>query len=142
MCNTIQCIRTSKDAILPFKAGPNEVGYDMMLIGIHSRLDDDTIMYDTGIIAKPPTGYYLEVVPRSSIVKTGWFLANSVGIIDPTYRQTIRVVLKRTRSDVKELPMPCKIVQLILRPLSPNVAVEQVTELDETERLGGFGSYG
>ena len=142
MSTTLQCIKTTALAVLPSKAGPNEVGYDMTLVRIHSRIDEDTIMYDTDIITKPPLGYYSEIVPRSSIVKTGWILANSVGVIDPTYRGTIKVVLKRTRPGTKELELPCKIVQLILRKLAPNYEVSDrgSFKFEETERKGGFGS--
>lgn len=142
MSSTLQCIKTTALAVLPSKAGPNEVGYDMTLVRVHSRIDKDTIMYDTDIITKPPLGYYSEVVPRSSIVKTGWILANSIGIIDPTYRGTIKVVLKRTDSETAELELPCKIVQLVLRKMSPNfeVADRGSFKFEETERKGGFGS--
>lgn len=137
----MECVLTWPDAVLPAKAGPQEVGYDLTLVRVHERLDDDTIMYDTGVIAKPPEGYYLEVVPRSSIVKSGWIMANSVGIIDPTYRDTIKVVLKRVRSDTPEIELPKRLCQLLLRRMEgAGVVIRGVDALDHTTRTGGFGS--
>lgn len=134
------CVKKSNQAVVPTKAGPNEIGYDLTLTRISKYIDDYTIMYDTDIIIKPPNGYYTEIVPRSSIIKSGWFLANSVGIIDPTYRDTLKVVLKKVDPQQKEITLPCRLCQLIFReiPRLPDFTI--VSELDETERQGGFGS--
>lgn len=130
------------DAVPPFKAGANEVGYDITLIEKVKEIDSYTIMYDTGIIVKPPDGYYLEIVPRSSIIKSGWMLANSVGIIDPTYRDTLKVVLKRVQRSQPEVVLPNRLCQLIIRPILNDFQVVEVKTLDVTERTGGFGSTG
>ena len=60
------------NAIIPSKAGPNEVGYDLTAISFVKKLGLNTFMYDTGISVEPPKGYYTEIVPRSSISKTGF----------------------------------------------------------------------
>ena len=52
-------------------------------------------MYDSYISVQPPEGYYFEIVPRSSISKLGYILTNSIGIIDPSYRGTLKVVLTK-----------------------------------------------
>ena len=145
------CLRKSKDAIIPERAGPNEIGFDLTLIRKVKEIDDYTIMYDTDIVIKPPDGFYVEIVPRSSIVKSGWFMANSIGVIDPTYRDTLKVVLKRMDKTQKEVELPSRLCQLILRPVYRIVKVDEKTKvksdeiivvdnLDETERKGGFGS--
>lgn len=144
------CLKKSINAVLPQKAGPNEIGFDLTLIEKIKQYDDYTIMYDTGICIKPPQGFYTEIVPRSSIIKTGWFLANSIGIIDPTYRDTLKVVLKRVDKSQSEITLPSKICQLIIRPIYKVVKVLEdktnsdeiilVDSLDETDRKGGFGS--
>ena len=147
----MQCVKTSDLAVIPFRAGPNEIGFDLTLVRKTKELDEYTIMYDTDIIIKPPDGFYTEIVPRSSIVKTGWFQANSIGIIDPTYRDTLKVVLKRVDKNTPEITLPCRLCQLILRPVYRIVKVDKesgqhsneiivVDKLEETERKGGFGS--
>lgn len=136
-----QCCRKDPDAVLPVKAGKDEVGYDLTLISVHKYIDDDTVMFDTGLVVKPPPNYYLEILPRSSIVKKGWILANSVGVIDPTYRDTLKVVLKRIHHETPDITLPSKLCQLIVRRIHlPNTPFIEVESLDETERKGGFGS--
>ena len=85
-----------------------------------------------------PIAYYL--YPRSSIVKTGFRLANSVGIIDSGYRGNLMAyfdVIKNDHIDVYQ-----RLVQICAPDLKP-FKVEIVDSLDETERGdGGFGSTG
>ena len=85
-----------------------------------------------------PIGYYLYA--RSSVVKTGFRLANSVGIIDSGYRGNLMAyfdVIKNDRVDVHQ-----RLVQICAPDLRP-FKVEIVDSLDETERgQGGFGSTG
>lgn len=130
------------DAVIPTKAHPSDTGYDLTLIGMSkdmSRGGQTIIMFDTGIAVCPPDGYYTEVVPRSSLSKTGFMLANSVGIIDASYRGSIKVVLTGDDS-LHSLQLPFKGFQLILRKLEEVEAIE-VDDLDETTRgTGGFGS--
>ena len=120
-------------ARLPKKAGPQEVGYDLVCVRKVKDLDGCT-MYDTGISIKPPEGYYTEIVPRSSIVKHNTMLANGIGIIDPTYRGTLKICL------TNPVECPFSLCQLILKPMPPDVQVTKVTSLDATYRNGGFGS--
>jgi dUTP pyrophosphatase len=85
-----------------------------------------------------PIAYYLYA--RSSIVKTGLRLANSVGIIDSGYRGNLMAyfdVIKNDRVDVYQ-----RLVQICAPDLKP-FKVEIVDSLDQTERGdGGFGSTG
>ena len=77
----------------------------------------NTFMYDTGISVEPPCGYYTEIVPRSSIVKTGYIMTNSIGIIDPTYRGTLKICVTRIDDTLPELTIPFKKFQLIVRKM-------------------------
>ena len=120
-------------ARVPQKAGPQEVGYDLVCIQKVKEMDGCT-MYDTGISIKPPEGYYAEIVARSSIVKHNTMLANGVGIIDPTYRGTLKICL------TNPIMLPASVCQLILKPMTPNFPVTKVDTLDATYRHGGFGS--
>lgn len=49
------------------------------------------------------TGYYLQVFPRSSLSKSGYALANSVGIIDENYTGNIFIALTKTEPFAREL---------------------------------------
>ena len=82
------------------------------------------------------TSYYL--YPRSSICKTSFFLANSVGIIDAGYRGNILAKIHSIH-DMVILPKGSQF-QLCAPDLKP-IVVKIVTELSDTSRgSGGFGS--
>ena len=93
-----------------------------------------------GISCKPEElhGYYL--YPRSSIYKTSFRLANSVGIIDSGYRGEICAMVDNMSDDTQIIKKGEKFFQLCSPDLRP-IDVEFVEELDETIRgTGGFGS--
>lgn len=131
----------SNNAIVPTRAGPEEIGYDLTIISKNKVINSTTIMYDTGISVKPPEGFYTEIVPRSSLTKTGWIMANSIGIIDPTYRGTLKIVMTKVCPESNELSLPFVKFQLIVRKMYiPDVIVVN-ENFNSTERgNGGFGS--
>jgi len=95
-------------------------------------------------------GYYL--YPRSSIIKTPFRLANSVGIIDSGYRGEITGVVDKNDpiNDWKfVLTRYCKKMDRLFQICSPNLSaftveiVDNESDLGITERgQGGFGSTG
>jgi deoxyuridine 5'-triphosphate nucleotidohydrolase len=124
--------------IPPQRARPSDSGFDLTLIGVRKQFGKVT-MYGTGVSVQPPSGYYFDLVPRSSMIKTGYMLANSVGIIDQAYTGEIMVPLIKIDPDAPDLELPAKLVQLIPRRWFGFYPVN--TELDETSRAdGGFGS--
>ena len=140
----IKFVKRSIDAVTPSRAHPSDVGLDIVAISKHKTLNDNTILYDTGIAVYPPSGYYIEIVPRSSISKSGWILANSVGTIDPHYTGNLFIALTRVNINTEELQLPFCNCQIILRKIEM-CEVEEVEEKDlkSTDRgSGGFGSTG
>ena len=130
----------SNDAVIPTKAGPNEIGYDLTIINAIKRINSTTTMYDTYISVEPTDGLYTEIIPRSSIIKSGYMLTNSIGIIDPTYRGTLKIVLTKVCPEAKPLKLPCKLCQLVPRQII-ETTTEIITDLSDTYRQdGGFGS--
>ena len=98
-----------------------------------------------------PVGYYL--YPRSSIVKTPFRMANSVGIIDAGYRGEVMAVIDNIDSANNDLktcleryaPPMSRLFQICAPTLEPFLVriVEHEDELGITERgCGGFGSTG
>lgn len=133
--------REVPEAVPPSKGRFSDSGYDLTLIS-HIKTKNNVYYYDTGLKVIPPNGYYFDLVGRSSISKSGWMLANNVGIIDCSYRGTIIVALVRAGGDTEtpEIQLPCRLVQLIPRRLVLMRDIE-IEEVDETERnIGGFGS--
>lgn len=138
----LQIKKNDPDAIIPSRAHPKDIGLDLTAIKKHKVLNHGVIMYDTGISVCPPEGYYVEILPRSSISKTGWMLANSVGTVDPNYTGNLYIALAPVNPDVPEIELPFCKCQLIVRK-AEYVFFEQVDELEETDRGdGGFGSTG
>lgn len=129
------------DAQLPSKARVSDSGYDLTLLDERKR-HGAVVLYGTGISVEPPDGWYLDVVARSSIVKRGYIVANSVGIIDRAYRGEILVPLIKIDPSAPDLELPARVMQLIPRPVV-HFPVEIATRLSTTGRgAGGFGSTG
>lgn len=134
-------IRMRKDAVAPVKSDVSDSGYDMVLL---EKVKEKGAMslYDTGIQVIPAPGYYFDLVPRSSIIKSGYMLSNSVGIIDRSYRGNVMAALTKIDPEAEELILPNRMVQLIPRRIDHHPFVE-VSEGEQTFRgAGGFGSTG
>lgn len=142
MSSTIQFKTHREDAVIPTRAGSQEVGFDLTIIEKIKDISSNTAMYDSYVSVQPPDGVYFEIVPRSSISKTGYILTNSVGIIDPSYRGTLKVVLTKIDNNAPDLELPNKRFQLIPRTFFSNVFTVEISDtLSNTERgSGGFGS--
>lgn len=133
------------DMPLPKRGHETDAGLDLTAYAFEQKTPS-IFFFDTGISMQVSRGYYGEVVPRSSIVKTDFLMANSVGIIDPDYRGRIYVPLRYVGQEdalvAAETLLHQRIAQLLIRSL-PDCTIEVVTTLDETERgTEGFGSTG
>ena len=140
----VKCLvaKTRPDAIIPFKTNDTDVGYDLTIIDIKKEIHETCTLYTTGIAIKPRVGYYTEIVPRSSIIKSGYMLANSVGVIDNTYTGELMIALIKVNPDAKPIELPFRGFQLIFRK-QEEAEFELVDDVVETIRgNGGFGSTG
>ena len=82
--------------------------------------------------------YYL--YPRSSISKTPFMMANSVGIIDAGYRGNIMAKIRNFSQFAQNISKGDKFFQICSPDLKP-IIVQVVNELSETSRgSDGFGS--
>jgi len=138
--HTLKYTTTIDGAILPEHALDGDVGIDLTALKLVKKYGEKTFMYDTGICIQPPPGYYTEIVPRSSIIKTGYIQSNSIGILDPAYTGSIRVVLTKVDDSLPDLEPPFRVSQLLLRKAN-EVSPVFVASLDDTVRGDrGFGS--
>ena len=138
---TFKWAKTDEQAIAPQKNRFSDSGYDLHIIkkikeknGVH--------FYDTGIKIEPENGFYFDLVARSSISKTGWMLANNVGIIDASYRGSIIAALKPVSDNPDDLQsqLPMKLLQLIPRQLILMTPVYNENMNNTIRSEGGFGS--
>lgn len=119
----------------------------------------DYIEYDTGLSIKTGDDNFTLAFPRSSVSKYNLTLANSVGVIDTGYTNTIKLRFKYNfqPEDLiiiddsivglvnmeKIYQKGDKICQLIFSQHNHPEELEQVESLEDTSRgLGGFGSTG
>jgi len=135
--------KTCPEAILPCKSRVSDVGYDLSIIRKIKALNNMVSLYDTGIKVRVPHGYYTEIVPRSSLSKSGYMMANSVGIIDRSYNGNLYVALAKIDESADEIRFPFRCCQLIFRKQYHLRLKETGEDLEATARgEGGFGSTG
>ena len=133
--------RLRPDAQLPQKQRVSDSGYDLTILSEKKRFGT-TVLYGTGLIVEPPQGWYFDIVPRSSIIKKGYLLANNVGVIDRAYRGELMIPLVKVDPNAPDIELPSRIAQLIPRPIV-HMRLSEVASLTDTARgAGGFGSSG
>lgn len=128
--------------IMPTKASIGSGAFDiyMPIAGIAIGTSQ---LIGLGFAAAVPIGYVALLMPRSSAgAKHGLELNNTCGVIDSDYRGEWKAAIK-TKSGIA---MPWyagdRLLQFLVVPVA-NVTLEQVDNLDQTERgAGGFGSSG
>jgi deoxyuridine 5'-triphosphate nucleotidohydrolase len=151
---TIKVFKVDERAVAPSKSRYSDSGYDLTIISEYKRLTSNTVIYDTGIQLEIPNGYYVEIVPRSSISRSGYILANNVGIIDQGYRGNLYIALTKINEEAPELSMPWKCCQMIVKKqvysrlevaaivgvAASNVATPAIE--NSSRGTGAFGSTG
>ena len=142
-------IKRENEGILPKKAHLQDVGMDLTVISFE-RKSKHLFLYNTHIQIEPPEGYYIEIVPRSSLCFSDFMLANSIGIIDPGYRGDLKLPLRYIGDLLDETEIEkqanallnTRVAQMILRKIHL-CDIEEVQTLSEAQRnQKGFGSTG
>lgn len=147
--SSIKVIKSSPLATFT-KARTTDVGYDLTVVELSRELLSWGRLYRAhlGVQVEPPAGYFFQLVPRSSFSKLPFSVANSFGIVDPTYRGEWIVPLL-AHFDIaygmspEEYLIGKRLFQAVLTKFEPTLEVKYVETLSETERgTGGFGSTG
>ena len=93
------------------------------------------------LATKEPVHYWL--LPRSSIYKTGHMMANSVGVIDSTYRGVLCAPVVCIGNNATGFVKGERHFQIVAPDMGRIEMVYRVNSLPETARgEGGFGSTG
>lgn len=142
-CLYFNYVRTIAEARPPQKQRSSDSGYDLTLIK-KIKTHGNVEFFDTCIKLEPAFGYYFDLVGRSSISKSGYMLANNIGIIDRTYQGTVIVPLVKIDNNQPDLELPCRLVQIIPRQIQHLEPIEITEEelLSSERKSGGFGSTG
>ncbi len=138
----------AKDLPIPKHEEEESAGIDLRAASIpentHVVLNPGQKMtFSTGIKMAIPKGYLGLAAPRSGIgTKHDIVLANTVGIIDSSYRGQIMITLRNTSDKEFVIRRGDRLVQLVIVPYL-KVQCVIVDELSATERgEGGHGSTG
>ena len=133
------------EAIIPKYAKEGDAALDLFLpdAAVKCAVTTDYIQYNLGVAVEIPKGFVGLIFPRSSITATDYTLANSVGVIDSGYRGELIMRFRYNKANMKvHYSGKDRIGQLLIIPY-PEIELEEVEELSETERsTGGFGHTG
>lgn len=141
--------RIDERAILP-EIREGNAGIDLRVLTENGEPDvviqpHSFFKFRTGIKMEIPTGYYIEIVPRSSTgCKKNISLKNTVGVIDSSYRGEVLVFVHNFGTEPVIILDNERLCQMIIhKDETVNFEIEEVNELSDTERgEGGFGSTG
>jgi dUTP pyrophosphatase len=133
--------KLSEHALIPTRASPGSVGYDLYSIEDMHILPYQRGIVCTGIAATIPIGVYGRIAPRSGLaVKHG--VQTGAGVIDPDYTGELKVILFNHGSEKFEIKKGDRIAQLILEKCETPL-IDEVEEIKDTQRgTRGFGSSG
>lgn len=96
----------------------------------------------TGLAVAVPHGYELQIRARSGLsLKHGICMANGVGTIDSDYRGEVGVIVINLGQEPFTIEPGMRIAQGVVAKYE-SVEWDEVAQLDETARTGGFGHTG
>ncbi len=152
------------DAVVPKYAKNGDAGMDVYALEDITIGCGETVVVPTGLKCEIPTGYELQVRPRSGItLKTHLRVSNSPGTIDSQYRDEIGILITNTDQRIRDIEFTkdgqivegsitygnsytitkgMRIAQLVLAE-TPRCAFTKVEKIDKTlDRKSGFGGTG
>ena len=141
--------KLNKEAIMPEKSHPTDAGYDICSIEDITVPATGRIVISTGIALDIPTSptpipmeIYVRVAPRSGMaIKHG--IDVFAGVVDLGYKGEVKVCLYNSTTKDYEVKKGDRIAQLIPTLIPRFGPLEEVTDLEESDRGDkGFGSTG
>lgn len=133
------------DAQPPARTRPGDAAYDLRAVEPFTLAPGERAVVPTGVAVAVPEGAAGLVVPRSGLAaKHGISVVNGPGLIDPSYRGEVKVVLVNLGQEPFEGAAGDRIAQLLLVPcLTPELrTVEELPPSHDGRGEAGFGSSG
>ena len=128
-------------AILPTYAKDGDAAMDLYATEVIKDKYGNYV-YLTGVALEIPLGFVGLLFPRSSVSKTSLSLANSVGVVDSSYRGEIMLKFRHTGEANPFYRAGDRVGQIMIMPY-PKIEFIEAKELSTTDRGdGGFGSTG
>ena len=138
--------RLNENAVIPKAATGGSAGKDLYACLTENIIiaPGQRVLIPTGIaIQLESNAYVAYIYARSGLaIKSGITLSNCVGVVDSDYRGEVKVGLINLSDNEYTVKNGDRIAQMVIAPVVM-ADIEEVSELDETERAaGGFGSTG
>jgi dUTP pyrophosphatase len=137
---------TMEGASIPYQATPGSAGLDLHSNQELTIAPGEVGMIPTGLKLAIPTGYEVQVRPRSGLsTKKKLIMPNSIGTIDSDYRGQVFVPLMNLSKVPVLIPKGERVAQMVVASyLLPDFnLVSQEEDLGDTIRgEGGFGHSG
>jgi dUTP pyrophosphatase len=143
--DTLEVRLLRPDARAPSRTRAGDAGYDLRCVEPFSLAPGERAVVPTGVAIAVPEGAAGLVVPRSGLAaKHGLSVVNGPGLIDPSYRGEVKVVLVNLGREPYEGVPGDRIAQLLLVPcLTPEVReVGELPPSHDGRGEAGFGSSG
>lgn len=134
------------DKYMPVYANDTDACMDLKVKvsnGYMTLPSNETVVLETGIKVSVPEDYVMLLYPRSSTgLKLNCMLANTTGIIDSGFRDTIKLCLYNFGKEEIYIQDGQRIAQFMIipRPKINLVQIEDNEEFRNGDRGGGFGS--
>lgn len=138
-----------ENAIIPRRGDEFAGGWDVFASEIEQKAPNYVIV-KLGFALEFPTDYKLMLVPRSSLTKTNWYLPNSPGLGDPSYRgeyqmrfRCVPIIMNRSLT-YDEFPFKIgdRVGQIFLSGITEIDFIQTDILSESTRGEGGFGSTG
>jgi len=145
MTDTLEVRLLRPDAQPPARTRAGDAAYDLHAVEPFSLVPGERAVVPTGVAVAVPEGAAGLVVPRSGLAaKHGISVVNGPGLIDPSYRGEIRVVLVNLGAEPYAGEPGDRIAQLLLVPfVAPETrVVDELPASADGRGTGGFGSSG
>ena len=144
MSITLKVLKLHPDATIPTRGSTSASGLDLSALTNYTLAPWETKIIKTGIAMEIPTGFEIQVRPRSGLsLKTPLRVANSIGTVDQDYQGDISVIMWNASNELQSIKAGDRIAQAVLCPVVLPLVVEVETFSAETKRgVNGFGSTG
>jgi len=137
-------IKLENGGKLPIYGTKDSAGCDLYanIEKIITLMPLERVLVPTGVYLEIPEGFEAQVRPRSGLaLKKGLTVLNSPGTIDSDYRGEVGVILVNLSNYIQTIEPNTRVAQIVFSKYE-KVDFIVSKNLDDTERIGGFGSTG
>lgn len=135
--------KVHRDAIIPTYAHHDDACCDLYVIEDYLIPHGQRRLLRTGIAIEIPTGYEVQIRPRSGLAfNQGFSVVNSPGTVDAQYRNEIRIIGINLGNEPIVIKSGDRAAQMCIKPVY-KMQFKEVDKLSESDRgLDGMGSTG